>query len=461
MMFPNFRRHWTLLLLFFLLLPPSRAAGEWSPVIHHATGPGGLTVLLSESRALPMVEVRILMRAGSAYDPKGKEGVAALTAWMFNEGGGDLDAIAFREQLDFYGIDLSASVKRETMLVKMTTLSTHLDQAWGLLADALLRPRFDDREFQRAKTEQTASLTKNREKPEVMAGHALMRMIYGDHPYAHPASGMVETIKNIQVSDIKKFFSDGVRSPGMVLAVAGDVSQERLQGLIQKHLAGLNSEPGPFQAIPALKTAATGGIQQISMDIPQTTLRLGVMAVDRHDPDYYALYVMNQILGGSGMTSRLTNEIREKRGLAYGVFSYFSPLPGRGPFVIGTKTKTGSAQEVLDLIYQEIRRMAEKGVSEAELREVKRYLVGSFPLHFDSLDSLAATWAVIGFYQRGLDYLEKWTDRISAVTPEDIRRVAGRILRVVDFQVASAGKHGPLIFNRTVLRDSPGVAEKK
>ncbi|MBF0295254.1 MAG: insulinase family protein [Magnetococcales bacterium] len=405
--------------------------------------PGGTQVVLIESHVNPMVEVRILARGGSAYDPSGKEGVAAMTAWMFNEGGGELDSTAFQERLRFFGINLSAAATQDTMEVSMTTLSEHLDPAWAMLADAMLRPRADPEDLQRGLRERVAELIKGEEDADFRITRLFYPLLYGSHPYAHPVTGTVESVKTITIDDITRHHAGLFHAPGLVVSVAGDVTLERLQSLMTRHFEGLKPEPGPFLPLPLADSPEAGQTRHIEMDLPQTTLRVGWVGINRDDPDFYAMTVMNQILGGGGLPSRLTTVIREERGLTYGIFSYFSLLAARGPFVVGTDTKTASASEVLSLIHEQLRRIVEEPVGEGELRDVKRYLTGSFFLHLDGLDKLAETWSRIVFYQRGMDYLDKWPERIRAVTPEDIRRLAGRIVNFRQLHTVSAGKHAP------------------
>ncbi len=420
--------------------PVVRADHRATTTVQRFTTPGGMTVLLSESHANPMVEVRLLAPGGGAHDPAGKAGVASLTAWMFNEGGGEMDSETFQERLAFYGIALGADAAKETLEVELTTLTEHLEEAWARLADALLRPRFDDKDFQRARNERIADLTKSLESPGFRAGRAFYRKLYGDHPYAEPVSGTLESVPRIELADVKRRHEAAFRAPDMVMAVAGDIDMNRLKSLITKHLSGLNPEPGPFKPLPTAKNPPAGGHEHIEMDIPQTTLRLGILGIDREDPDYYAFLVMNQIFGGGGLSSRLNEEIREKRGLAYGIFSYLLMLPSRGPFVIGTKTKTASVAESLEIIKKEVRRLVEKGVTETELTETKRYLTGSFPLRLDGLDKLAGNWSAIGYYKRGWDYLDKWPERIRAVSRESIQRAAKRLLDLDKFQIVTVGR---------------------
>ncbi|MBF0214636.1 MAG: insulinase family protein [Magnetococcales bacterium] len=416
-------------------------AGEQDKVRHFVTA-NGIQVYLVENTAIPMVEIRILTRGGGAHDPADRSGVAALTAWMFNEGGGELDSVAFQERLHYYGISMGASAGPDALEVSMTTLSEHLDEAWSRLGDAMLRPRFAPEDFQRGVRERLAELIKSEEEPTVQATRAIHPLIYGDHPYARPVNGTVESVKRIELADIRRHHGGAFRGAGLVIAVAGDVGLERLKGLVEKHLSGLDPLPGPFDwpAEASAPEEATGRETHVEMDLPQTTVRIGGIGIHRHDPDFYALTVMNQILGGGGLTSRLTRVIREERGLAYGVFSYFSPLSGRGPFMVGTETKTESLDEALALIRGELTRLAEEELDENELKDVQRYLTGSFPLQLDGLDKLADSWCRIGFYNRGLDYLDRWPERIRAVTREDVRRVAKRMLPLKKLHTVTVGK---------------------
>jgi zinc protease len=436
----NFRLLFFVLALFFLSVKPSVTMAGWSPDVSRFNGPGGMKVYHVESHANPLVMVKLLVRGGAGYDPKDKAGVANLVAWMFNEGGGDLDSKAFQEKLNYYGISLSGSAGRDAMTISMATLSTHLDVAWAMMMDAVLRPKFAKADFDRAIAEQIATLKQAREKPGALASDALSREIYGNHPYGKPAKGSLKSIPNITLDDLKTYHDEVFRLPTMVLAVAGDISLAKLKKLTTESFAKVNNLPASFRPIPFAFTKKRNHSQHIELDVPQTAIRFGGVGINRNDPDYYALVVMNQILGGGGFSSRLTKEIREKRGLTYGVYSYFSPLAAQGPFVIGMQTKTASVSEAKKLIHKELKLMATKDVGSEELADIKRYLTGSFPLNLDGLGKLAGTWGVIGFYDRGLDYLEKWPDRIRDVTKKDIRRVARRILDIKRLHIVTVGR---------------------
>ncbi len=418
-------------------LVASVQGAERYPVERFVTG-NGMTVLLVENHANPMVEVRLLIRAGSVLDPPDRGGVASLAAWMFNEGAGDLDAAAFQELLDFHGIELSAAVDRESFGVDLTTLTESLDEAFRLLGLALQAPRFDGEPFQRAIDEHRARLEKDQEKPDVRASQALYREVFRGHPYARPVDPTAESLPNLTAADLAAFRARYFRAPDMVLAVAGDLTLERLRTLVETHLGGLDARPAHRLALPEADPRPPAPRLHIPMTINQTTIRLGRVGISRQDPDYYVLTVLNHILGG-GFASRLYEEIREKQGLAYSVYSHFSPLAARGPLVVGMRTKNSSVEQALELLRRELARIAADGVTEQELQDARLYLTGSFPLRLDGLDKLAATWAAIAFHDRGWDYLERWPERIQAVTRDDLSRTARRLLQPDGFSVVTAG----------------------
>ncbi|MBF0135287.1 MAG: insulinase family protein [Magnetococcus sp. DMHC-1] len=420
-----------------LLLRPVYA-GEMNFSAHEFVTSRGMRVLLVESHTNPMVEVRLMVRAGSAYDPVGKEGLADVTAWLFNEGAGEKTAETFQEQLDFFGIRLQGLAARDFFQVSLTTLTAYLDEAFKSLGLALLQPRYDADALARAVADKRSDLIQEKEKATVQAERLLYAMLYAGHPYGHPINGTLQSLESISLEDVRRFREEGFRGPDMVMAVAGDIDQQRLQELLERHFTSMDNRPSSWPVIAPAVVAAQGQTRHLDLDVPQTAIRLGRVGINRQDPDFYALTVMDHILGG-GSTSRLFKQVREKKGLAYSVSSAFSPLSALGPLVFALETKNTSVTEALGLVRKEIERMAREEVEQKELTDAIQYLTGSFPLHLDGLDKLSATWAAIGFYQRGADYLVKWPERIRAVTREDIARVARRFLDVERFVTITVG----------------------
>lgn len=403
---------------------------------------GGMRVFLVENHANPMIEVAILTRGGSAFDPVGKEGVASLTAWMFNEGAGTMDSEEFHGRLDFYGIHMEGEASRDTLGVGMTTLSEHAEEAFRLLSLALTQPRFHSEDFERARQERIVELKQNQENADWLAGRQLYSRMFAGHPYGHPVVGTEESVARITLDDLRRFFARSFRAPQMVMAVAGDITEDALRSLLDRLLGELDSRPSPHGGIAPTPSIGAGAVTHVELESSQTAIQMGVVAMDREDPDYYPLLVLGQVFGGPGLPSRLNEEIRERRGLSYGVHAFFSPLAARGPFVVAMKTKTASVGDALQLIRVEMQRLAAEGVTEDELVDVKRYLTGSFALNFDTLKKQAVTWSLIGYHRRGMDYLRRWPERIQAVSGEDVKRVARRILDPDRFFTVTVGKSG-------------------
>lgn len=400
----------------------------------------GMRVILAESHALPMLEVRLLVAGGGSRDPEGKSGTASLTARMLTEGAGELDAETLGERLAFHGIRLSASTQQDMMEIQLTTLTENREEAWTRLADVVLRPRFDEKAFQRVKEQRLAQLLRNREDPDIQASLAFHRLAYGNHPYARPVQGSEESLATITPADLRAFHQRWFHGPEMVLVAAGDIDEEGLRELLERHFPTL--DPSPVAVTPMTKAARDlpGQSFHQTMDLTQTTLWLGLVGLDRDDPDYYPFYLLNHILGGAGDSSRLHEEIREKRGLSYAVFSHFSRWVGRGPFLISLDTKTSSASQALILAREQVALIHQQGVRAEELERAKSFLVGSFPLRLDGLSELTSNLAVVSFFDLGLDYLERWPQRIQAVTLEEVNQAARKYLVPERLHVVSVGQ---------------------
>lgn len=400
----------------------------------------GVRVVLVEEKTLPMVHAKLVVRAGSAYDPEDRPGVAAMTAWLLNEGAGELESKVFQEKLDFHGIRLGGSADEDYILVTLTTLADQLEVAFQLLGLVVTQPRFDQEPFDRGREHYLADIAKRQESPGSRAAVALREMIYGKHPYSRPVDGYQQSMESITREEVRQFHQQTFRGPEMVLVVAGDISRKRLTELLDSHFSAINPAPNPQPAVAMVEYGRKGSKKFISMDAPQSALLWGGLGIDRHDPDFYPAIVMNHILGGGGFSSRLMEEIREKRGLTYGVYSYFDPLAGRGPFVISMQTKTKSVQKALSLLRKEVKRMTDAGVTDQELETAKLDITGSFPLRLDGLGGLTQHWAMIAFYNRGMDFLDKYVERVNAVTREEVLRVARRLLKTDTFHQVVVGR---------------------
>ncbi|MBF0188119.1 MAG: insulinase family protein [Magnetococcales bacterium] len=408
----------------------------------------GLEVFLITSRANPMLEVQLLMAGGSETDPVGLDGLSSMTATMMGEGAGDLKADTFKEKLEFHGIVLGADASRDVTTIAMRTLSRHRNTAFSMMSEMVFRPRFDADSYERIQQQVTSGLIQRREKPGVRAIQALYRLLFRNHPYGHPAAGTPATVSQITSDHLKKRHRQWLNPDRMTLAVAGDIDRLALQRVLDTHFK-------PFMlSLPSKQSDTTllrypldvldeQATLHLAMDLPQTTIRLGFPGIARNDEDRYAVTVMSQILGGAGITSRLTEVLREKRGLTYGVYAYHLPFSDAGVFVISMKTKTKSAGEALSLLNTEVNRIQNERVSEEELQSAIDYLTGSFPIRQEGLRSQAVTWGRIGLFDYPLDYLANWVNRISQVSREDVLRVAQRILQRDKMQSVTVGKELP------------------
>ncbi|OSM04347.1 M16 family metallopeptidase [Magnetofaba australis] len=408
------------------------------------TAESGLRVVLIHSQSAPMIQARLLIEGGSARDPAGKEGLAYLTAWLANEGAGERSSAQFHEALGFYGMSLHGDAGVDHLTLSLKTLSEHAEVGFALLADAALRPRYEPDAIKRAVDDRLDSWKRSRNDPSQLAAETFARQLYPQHPYGRLEEGSPQSILRITREDLLARQQQAIRAPGMVLAVAGDIDEATLRALVAKYFADLPREPGPFQQPMTLaQPPAEAATLFFSKQNPQTAIKMGWVGINRRDPDYFPLFVLNHILGGGGFGSRLTEEVREKRGLTYGVSSYFIPYEGLGPLVITLRTQNATAIEALDVIDDELAKIRNKGVTATELKEAKQYLVGSFPLRLDSLGALAGIWGVIELYHRGHDYLDTWTDKIEAVTLADVQRTAQRLFDLGKRQTVLVGGVGP------------------
>ena len=406
-------------LAFALALPA--AATE----IQRVRSPGGIEAWLVEDASVPVISLRLAFEGGGALDPEGKEGLANMAAALLDEGAGDLDSAAFQEALEeiVAGIGFEAGAGR--FYGSLRTLSEHRARAFALLRKALTAPRFDAEPVERIRRQIVAGIESGKDDPGRVARRTFDRLVFAGHPFARPLVGTRESVAAIAAEDLRRFVGARLVRGTLTIGVAGDISADELALRLD----------GTFGALPASGTSADipeaspsgGGIEIVRKDIPQSVVVFGQAGLKRSDPDYYALYVMNHVLGG-GRASRLNEELREKRGLVYSVYSYIQPL---GPIgLIGGRLATANARvgTALELLRGEWERMARDGVGEDELAAAKRYINGSFPLRLDSTRRIAGLLVGIQLNQLGIDYIDRRPALIGAVTAADIRRVARRLL---------------------------------
>jgi len=388
----------------------------------------GATLLVSEQHQLPMVTVMIEFDAGTRRDPKGKEGLAELTARCLSEGTKDLTAPEFNQKVDFMGSSVGVSAGRDYSTAGMTTLKKYQGETLGLLAGILTEPGLRDDDIERKRAEQVAEIKAAEEQPGYTADVEFTKDLFGDSPYGHPGAGYSDSVAKLTNDDVRGFYHDYYKLGSAIVAVAGDVNPDEVKASLEKQLAGLagavtpQAEPPPITVPPGLH------VKLINRNVMQANIMMGSSGVERSNPDFYRLKVMNYILGGGGFSSRLVKVVRSAHGLAYSIDSGFEPGKFQGAFTVSLQTKNQSSNEAIDLILQQLREIQEKPVSDAELESAKKFLIGSFPLGIERQSAIASFMVQIEFYGLGLDYADQYPKLIGSVTKDEVLAVAKKYL---------------------------------
>ena len=388
----------------------------------------GMILLTSEQRALPMVSIELLIDAGSRHDMPKQEGLANLTARLLTYGTQRRTALQISDTLDFIGAGLSAGCGEDLATVSMTVLKKDLATGLELLADVLTLSTFPQEEIDRQKQSIIASIKAREENPGDIAQRRFAAALYPQSPYGRPVEGSEASVKGLEQQSLRAFYERYYRPNRTILSVVGDIShQEIARALNEAFRSWPKGEPATAPVAPS--KVGTGETLRVNKELTQANIILGHEGVGRENPDYYAIQVMNYILGGGGFSSRTLDSIRNERGLAYSVYSYFSAEKGHGTFELVMQTKNETALEAIRIAKAEIRRMREELVTEQELSDAKDYLTGSFPLRFDTNRKVANFLAQVEYFQLGLDYPERYADFIKKVTREDVQHVAQKYLK--------------------------------
>jgi zinc protease len=387
----------------------------------------GEVAWLVEDYAVPVVALAAAVDGGSAQDPRGKAGAAALLAGMLDEGAGPLDDEAFQHALDDSAVEFSASADRDYFRVQLRTLAKNLDRAEELAALALNAPRFDPGPLERVRAQLVAGRKREANDPDARAAKAWREAAYPDHPYGQPPAGSLDSLPTLTREDLVAMRSACFARDGLAVTIVGAIDATRARTLLNALFGGWPAK-GARRPVPDVVVAGLGRRIVDDLDVPQTTLRFGAPGVRRNDPDFDAAVVVNHILGGGVFSARLFKEVREARGLAYSVWTQLGYSDHVATFAGSTSTKNERAAESLAVIQEEIAKLAKDGPSEDELAKAKSYLTGSYDLRFDSSTKIAS--ALLQVQRDGFTpaYLDERNARIDAVTIEDARRIARRLL---------------------------------
>lgn len=436
-----FIRSFSIWLGLFLLVSTQTSVA--SPKIEHWQTANGVRVLFVEAPEIPMLDVRIVFDAGSARDSD-RPGLGKLTNSLLAQGAGELNADQIAEQLENLGAELSASARRDMAWLSLRTLTQAdvLEPALAIFQTILSQPCFATQDLERQRQAMLVGLRQGEQSPGTIANKAFYHQLYEEHPYAIHSGGTEASLTAITQAEIKQHYQQYYVAQNAVLAIVGAVDRARAEQIAQQLTAGLK-EGKPAPALPEVAPLAQAEQHQIAFPSSQSHLYLGQPGMQRKDPDYFALYVGNHILGGSGLVSLLVDEVREKRGLSYSVYSYFIPMHQQGPFLMVAQTKGSQTEQALQVMHETLAQFREQGPTEEQLLAAKQNITGSFPLRIASNSSIVEYLAMIGFYRLPLDYLATFNQKVEQITVEQIhdafqRRVQpDRLVTVIVGQAAS------------------------
>ncbi|WP_442969908.1 M16 family metallopeptidase [Roseibium sp. Sym1] len=405
--------------------------------IQEVTSPGGIKAWLVEDHTVPLVALNFSFEGGSAQDPAGKEGLTRLLAATLDEGAGDLDSETFQARLEDLAVSISFSTGKDRFYGSLRTLTPTLQEASDLLALAVNQPRFDDTPVERMKAQLVTRARRNESDPDAIAGRSLANAMFGEHPYARPTLGTVGSLEQLTPADLENHQERLLARDGLTIGVVGAIDAETLAAILDKVFANL---PERADLVPVAELAPSfGNTVSDDLAVPQTTILLGLPGLKRNDPDYQAAYVMNHILGGGTFTSWMYQEVREKRGLSYSTGTSLSPYAHTGLLIASAATKADRAGETVEVMLNQLQRMAEDGPREEELRAAKQYLTGSYALRFDSSGKIARQLVALQNADLGIDYFDRRNSEIEAITLADIQRVAKRLLAEKNPTIVTVG----------------------
>ncbi len=394
--------------------------------IQHLISPGGIEAWFVQDSTVPLIAMEYAFGGGATQDPADKPGVGNLVADTLDEGSGDLDSKTFHERLDRRAIELSFSSTRDYFRGSLRMLKDNKDEAFDLLRMSLTSPHFNSADVERIRSQVISGLRGETTNPNALAGRKFLETAYGNHPYGRPANGTLQSVPKIEIADLKDYASRVLARDTLKIAVVGDVDPATLGALLDKTFGGLPAK-ARLTPVPDVEAAKPPLRAFIPLDVPQTVVTFGGPGFMRHDPNFMAAYVVNHILGGGGLSSRLYHEVREKRGLAYSVYESLLWMDHSALFIGNTGTRADRAGETVDAINKEIRRIAEDGPTQKELDEAKSYLKGSQMLALDTSSKLASALLQYQLDKLPIDYIEKRNAIVDAVTLDDARQAARRL----------------------------------
>ncbi len=421
--------------LSLLLNAPNASAIEIKEIVSSK----GIKAWLVEDHTNPIITVNIAFRGGSALDPTGKEGLANLISATLDEGAGELKSQAFQQNLEDLAISLSFNSRLDSFSGSLRTLKKNQTIAFDLLRLALTKPRFDLEPVERIRSQIIAGIRRQSESPRHIARRTLFKKLFPNHPYGRPSDGTEDTVNVIKIADMKIFVEQRLARNNLIVSVIGDITEANLKTLLDQTFGALPAKAAPWD-VAEIAPDATKKTIVVDKPIPQSVITFAQPGIKRNHPDFFPAYVMNYVLGGGGFESRLYEEVREKRGLAYSAYSYLAPMNHAGIIIGGAGTANARTGETVTVLQNEWAKMNKSGLNERELIDAKTYLTGSYPLQFSSSGRIAGMMTGIQLEELGLGYIKKRNGLIEAVTLKDVNRVAANLLDPNKITMVVVGK---------------------
>jgi zinc protease len=427
------KRIFATLIAFVIALP------AWAEIeIQEVTSPGGITAWLVEDHSIPFAALELRFRGGTSLDDPDKRGSVYLMSGLIEEGAGDMDARTYARELESLAASFTYNAGDDSVSISARFLTENRDEVIDLLRTTLLEPRFDEDAVERVKAQILSGLRSDLTDPNDIAGRSFAAMAYGDHPYGSEGKGTLETVAALTRDDVVTAYDSVFAKDRLYVGAVGDITAEELGVLLDALLLDLpeTGKPIPERA----EVQIEGGVSVVEFDTPQSVALFSQKGIDRDDPDFFAAFVLNHILGGGGFESRLMQEVREKRGLTYGVYSYLAPKDLASVYLGSVSSSNDRIAEAVEVIRDEWARAASEGVTQKELDDAKTYLTGAYPLRFDGNGRIAGI--MVGMQMQGLpiDYIATRNDKVNAVTLDEINRVASELLDPEGLHFTIVGK---------------------
>jgi zinc protease len=409
-----------------------------APIAHREVLPNGIVLLVAERPGVPIVAVRAFMRAGAAFEPRDRAGLASLTGSLLTRGTAKHSGPEIDAAIEFVGGSLEAGAGRDGLTASLFVLKRDLGLGLDLLSEVVLSPTFPEAEVKRKVAQIQAAIKRSEEDPGTVAARALSRLVFGPHPYGTPVEGTIASVGTLTRDDVVAFYRGFVRPDTAVVAVVGDVTVDEARREVLARFGAWPRPAAPPPTGPPEAGAVPPQTEVIPKDLKQATIMLGRPAIRQVDPDYFPLAVASYVLGG-GSASRLYARVRDEGGLAYAVYAYVAPGRYGASLAVSAQTRTGEVPKVIDILRDELGRMARGPVGEDELRLARDYLIGSFPLRLDTTAKVADFIVAIEVQGLGLDYADRYRAAIARVTAADVQRVAGRFFGADTFSRVVVG----------------------